>query len=125
MNELNPYAAPQYANEMLLPPQQQPDGGLWRFGKLLVMHKAAPLPDRCVKSNEPATRRLVRKLSWHHPAVYFALLLNLIVYVIIAMVLSKKATIHIAMSDRWFAKRRRAMFIGWGLVLASIALVAL
>ena len=123
MNEPNPYAAPQYASEMPMP-QLQPQlvGGLWRHGKLLVMHKMAPLPDRCVKSNEPATRRLVRKLSWHHPAISLTVLVSPLIYIILALILQKKATIQIAMTDRWFAKRRRAMLIGWGMVLASIGM---
>ena len=45
------------------------------------------------------------------------------VYIIIALILSKKATILIGLSDEWFAKRVRAILIGWGSVFASIAMV--
>jgi hypothetical protein len=86
------------------------------------MHKSAPLPPRCVKSNAPTVRTLKRNLTWHHPAVYIALLFNLLVYVILAIVLSKRATVYIGLSDEWFARRRRAIFIGWGLVLASVGM---
>lgn len=98
------------------------DGGLWQSGKLLVMRKDAPLPPRCVKSNEATDRRLKRKLIWHHPAVYLALLANLLVYAILALCLQKKATIHIGLSDAWFWKRRRAIMIGWGSVILSIGM---
>jgi hypothetical protein len=101
------------------------DGGVWRQGKLLVMHKRATLPDRCVKSNRPAHgRRLKRDLYWHHPAIYLTILIAL-VYIILAVVLQKRAVIHIGLSSEWFAKRRRAILIGWGSVLVAIAMVVL
>ncbi len=59
---------------------------------------------------------------WHHPAVYLAILANLLIYIILALCLQKKATIHIGLSDEWFARRRRAILIGWSVVLLSIGL---
>jgi len=120
----NPYAAPLITAEMVQPSGHHSPIGVWRKGKLLVMHRAAMLPDRCVKSNEPAAGQLKRKLNWHHPAIYLGLLLNLLVYLILALALGQKATIHIGLSERWFSKRRRAIVIGWSLVLAAVALVA-
>ncbi len=118
----NPYQSPQTVTTAKAVP---PVGGLWQSGKLLVMRKDAQLPDRCVKSNEPATRRLKRSLAWHHPAVYFGLLVNILLYAILAMCMQKRATIHIALTDDWFSRRRRAMLIGWGSVLFSIGLFVL
>lgn len=63
MADINPYAAPQHGI-VVNPPAVDPSGGVWRDGKLLVMHKKAVLPDRCVKCNQPAGgRRLKRSLS--------------------------------------------------------------
>jgi hypothetical protein len=126
MNNPNPYAAPQGMSpfgEMVSLHQDGEATGLWREGDVLVMHKAAPLPDVCVKSNEPATRRLKRTMYWHHPAVFFALLANFVFYAILAMCLRKKAVIHIPMTDAWFARRRRRMLLAWGLF--GIGLLAL
>lgn len=119
MSYENPYQAPQSDAAIQA---EFADGGLWQSGKLLVMRKDAPLPARCVKSNVPTERRLKRNLIWHHPAVYLALLANLIIYAILALCLQKKATIHIGLSDEWFWKRRRAILIGWGSVFLSIGL---
>lgn len=95
--------------------------GLWREGNLLVMRKEATLPDRCVKSNEPTTRSLKRNLTWHHPAIYFVVLVNLIIYAIVALIVQKRAKIAVGLSDKWFTRRRRAIIIGWTTaVLASI-----
>lgn len=120
----NPYATPVEAG--YAPPQlrlaDSPFAGLWRQGDLLVMHKAAPLPDICVKSNQPATRRLKRKLSWHHPAIYLVILAHVLIYAIVAMIVRKTATIHIPLTEEWFAKRRRRMFFAWGTALLSMVL---
>ncbi len=118
----NPYAAPTVANPYAEQAfaQQGQQGGVWRQGNLLVMHRNAPLPPRCVKTNQPATGQLKRKLYWHHPAVYAALLANIILYAILAAVLSKRATITIGLSEAGFAKRRRVMLISWIGVLGSV-----
>jgi len=118
----NPYQAPQVYAPPFKAAAVAESAGLWRQGPLLVMHKNAPLPARCVKSNVPTARTLKRKLTWHHPAVFVALLFNLLVYIILAVILSKRATIYIGLSEEWFAKRRRAILIGWGAVLASVGM---
>ncbi|MCO6456561.1 MAG: hypothetical protein J5I93_14785 [Pirellulaceae bacterium] len=113
----NPYAPPQVEKPFLGQPGAS-HAGLWRDGRLLVMHRQAELPDRCVKSNEPAHgRRLKRNLSWHHPAVYLALLANILIYAILATVLGKRATIQIGLTQQWIVRRRWRMLIAWLLVL--------
>jgi hypothetical protein len=119
----NPYAAPQLGGYYQPTPQPgnlPPFAGLWRQGNLLVMHKHAPLPDICVKSNLPATKRLKRNLSWHHPLVFLAVLVHIILYVVIALIVRKTATIYIAMTDEWFAIRRQRMMIAWSVVGLSV-----
>jgi uncharacterized membrane protein len=104
------------------PPQWE--GGLYRKGKQLVMHKRANLPDRCVKSNQPADgRRLQRNLSWYHPLIYLTLVVSPLVFIIVAYVLRKQATIHVGLSKPWFRKRRRALLIGWLMALLGLAIV--
>ena len=122
---VNPYAAPTQAGYYpQMPMKLSPFAGLWREGNVLVMHKLAPLPDICLKSNEPAIRRLKRNVQWHHPAVFLALLVNIIVYAVVAMIMTKKATIYVALTDEWFAIRKRRMILAWCLVLLSVALFA-
>jgi hypothetical protein len=122
MPEDNPYAAPQSMEPAWrgsAPPEQ---GGVWRSGRLLVMRRDAQLPPICIKSNEPATGWLKRKLSWHHPLVFAALLLNVLAYIILALVMRKQATIYVGLSDEHFRRRRRAIVIGWLLALSGIGL---
>src|SRR5215216_6441359 len=54
-----------------------PVGTMWRNGKELVVTRATPFPDRCVKCNGSVeTKRLVRNLTWHHPLIYILVLLS-------------------------------------------------
>jgi hypothetical protein len=117
----NPYAPPLTA-PLVYDAEIVDDRGLWRKGKILVMRKGSQLPARCVKSNQPTDRRLKRSLYWHHPAIYLSILISIWIYIILALILRKSATIHVGLSDEWFAKRHRAMFVGWLLVLAGIGL---
>jgi len=97
---------------------------LWRSGPTLVMNKAATLPDRCVKCNTPAQgRRLKRNLYWHSPYLYLLVLLNLLIYLIVAIIVRKRAKIEIGICDRHLAQRRTAIAIGWLLGLGGPALV--
>lgn len=120
----NPYASPVLQDPRVMPAYPQPpvSAGVWRQGRVLVMHKKAVLPDICVKSNQPASRKLKRNLSWHHPLIALSIFAGLLIYLILAAVLTQRAKIHIGLSEEWFARRRMRMWI-WGLAtLAAIPL---
>lgn len=120
----NPYAAPREATEVA--PQlldAAPFAGLWRQGNLMVMHKHAPLPDICLKSNLPATHRLKRSLSWHHPALILLVLIGVLIYAIVALIVRKTATIQIPLTEEWFHRRRRRMIFAWSMFLSAMALI--
>lgn len=120
MQSYNPYA----------PPAQDPGtfaaalgSGCWRDGDAVVVRRPdAELPDRCVRCNEPASGfRLSRKLQWHHPAVYVALVISPIVYVIIALIVRKTTTVRVGLCPRHRARRRNGMLIGWLGTLLAVA----
>lgn len=125
--QVNPYAAPQMAGYQqsapAMPPSKFP--GLWRQGNVLVMHKHAPLPDICLKSNLPATRRIKRNLQWHHPAIALSILAGLLIYVILALILTKRATIHVPLTEEWYERRKRRMIFSWVAGLVFIGLMVL
>lgn len=110
---------------VLPPPPGMGVAGVWRDASKLVMSKDALLPDRCVKCNAPTTGRLKRKLSWHHPAIYLIILVALLIYVIVAMVVRKNATVEIGLCDEHRAKRRRNILITWVLVAIGVGGFAL
>jgi hypothetical protein len=97
-------------------------GGVWRDDKTLVMTKDAQLPDHCVKCNAPANGfKLKRKLSWHHPALYVVILVAWIIYLVLAMALSKRATVFLGLCTEHVKRRRTFLTIGW--IMFAIGLI--
>lgn len=97
--------------------------GVWRSGKILVMHKDSKLPNRCVKTNGSADYWLQRKLSWHHPALILTIFAGALIYIIIALIARKTATIHIGLSEAALQRRRMAMICGWLGGLSSLGIM--
>jgi hypothetical protein len=116
-NEINPYAAPQTP----LVAQAVADGEAWRDGAWLVCRKESHLPGRCVKCNEPVTSQpLKKKFYWHPPVFYVLIVISLIIYVIVALIVRKTATVHIGLCDRHVAKRRTGVIVGWLLFFVGL-----
>lgn len=108
---------------------EHPSHRLWRDGKILIMHKKAKLPDRCIKTNGPADRWLRRKLYWHHPLIFLTLLGGLLIYVILALVLRKSADIKVGLCHDAYRRRIYAIVLGWllglGMFVGSFAVLGL
>jgi GYF domain 2 len=106
--------------------------GIWRMDKKLVTASETPFPDRCVKCNHPAHGyRLKRTMYWHHPAIYFLLfiLCSWLIYLIVALIVRKKAILSFGLCEEHRAARKRALLIGWigglgslfgGLILGAV-----
>ena len=56
--------------------------------------------------------------------MFLAILVHFLLYIVIALIIRKTATIHIAITDEWLAIRRRRMAIAWGMVLVCVLLFA-
>jgi hypothetical protein len=96
-------------------------GGLWRSGKLLVLRRETQLPDHCTKCNKPANGfRLRRNLSWHAPWLLI-LLISPIIYVIVAVIVSKRAKIQIGLCPEHRRTRARDLLIAWLIFASSVA----
>jgi hypothetical protein len=93
---------------------------IWRDKSTLVMTKEALLPNRCVKCNEPTGERLKRKLTWHHPAIYLTVLISILVYVVIALVVRKSATVNVGLCEEHLNSRRRNLAITWVVGIAGV-----
>jgi hypothetical protein len=89
------------------------------------MRKNAQLPDRCVKSNEPAAEKLQRKLTWvpkGKQSLYLIAFGALLAHFLLKSH-TQKATIHVGLSEKWIRKRRRAIILGWTLPIFGILLI--
>lgn len=123
--DLNPYAPPQSnpQSAMMAPHQQQYVGGVWRTGDLLVMQKGASLPHRCLVCNQPAAVQLPKKLYWHHPGLYF-LAISPVIYIIVALIVRKKADLVLPLCAEHAEKRKKsatiaALLLTFGLVVMA------
>lgn len=115
----NPYAAPSAPLEDLSIDR------VWRDGKVLVAPRTADLPPRCVKCGQPAETMKKRTFFWHHPALYLLLLCYMILYLIVALIVRKRATLTVGLCSKHAAKRRNGILLGWGGALAGIVLAIL
>jgi hypothetical protein len=107
------------------------DAGMWREGKLLVLRKDARFPDRCIKCNAPSVAPKRRcSLSWHSPWLYLLLFLAVLLYAIVAMIVRKRAVVHVGLCERHQKRVLWGRIIGWGglaieLLLVGAALIAI
>ncbi|MDY6946950.1 MAG: hypothetical protein SXG53_14635 [Pseudomonadota bacterium] len=115
----NPYAPSQAS---LAGGSTRPSDRVWRADKVLIMARDADLPDRCVKCNDPADEPTrTRKVYWHHPGYYVLLLINVILYVIVALIARKTAAVNPGLCGRHKQKRVRGIWIGWGGLVGGLA----
>ena len=99
-------------------------GTVWRDGKFILTTDGAMLPDRCVKCNCATPQKVKRKLYWHHPAIYIAVPLSVLLYVIIALCVRKKATVHVGFCEQHRKRRHLDILIVWlGLIGAFAAMI--
>jgi GYF domain 2 len=97
-------------------------GGLWRKGKTLVAAKDAQFPDRCIHCGGTTDlRRLKKRLYWHHPAVYLTILAGLLIYVIVALVVRKRADIEISICAADRKRRMIKIALAWLLFIGFLA----
>ncbi len=111
----NPYAPP---TQEARPSNVQ--GGLWQDGRLLLANRNAALPNRCVKCNQPTDHKMKRTYYWHPSGWYFLILLSVLIYVIVAMVVRKKAKIQVGLCERHRRRRIYSMAAGTLVPLCSI-----
>jgi len=89
-------------------------GGYWRDGKLVVMPPGGTLPPRCVKCNAPALQPMKpRKVYWHHPAWYLLVFVYMIIYIIVALIVRRRAEVTYGVCAKHRTRRRIFIAVGW------------
>ena len=121
MSDINPYAAPNTRSKVV-----DPDSWLWRDGTTLVMHKEAILPNRCVKSGATVSERgILREYTWHPPAIAILILAGILPYVLVSLIVSKRAKIVVPLSKTERKRRAIGIAIGWLIGLSGLGVVVL
>ena len=99
---------------------RQATSGMRQEGDLLVIPQGAVLPMFCVKCGQPAEGTLKKTFAWHSPLLYLLILVNILVYAIVAMVVSKKLKLEVPLCAEHRGKRKLYLGLGWGLLLGCI-----
>jgi hypothetical protein len=121
----NPYAP---SRATLASDEVRTGAHLWRLKKILIMSRDGDLPPRCVKCNETADEPTkTRTVYWHHPGFYVLLLINIILYAVVALIARKTAKVSPALCAQHKQRRTKGILIAWsgfivGFVAMSIAL---
>ncbi|MBT9317670.1 tetratricopeptide repeat protein [Leptothoe spongobia] len=98
---------------------QPADTGIWRDKNLLVMRRGAQLPDRCIKTNQPAQgKRYQAELRWLPWWYIFLGAISLFA----AIFLSHRATLSVGMTERQLKKYKQSAFVGWILTALGVIL---
>lgn len=100
-------------------------GMLWRKDNMLVLGKDTSFPDRCVCCNAPIEGDKLKRDLWWHPSPYFALAIIPFVYVIVALIIRKQATVYIGVCDAHLAARKRTIFIASLSAISGLVLLLL
>lgn len=91
-----------------------PKTGIWRDGNQLVMTREAELPYVCIKTNQPADVWLPRSVSWYPRWTLVLLPLGLLVFVLVAGLLRKRAVIRVGLCESRRVARLGTIGLAWG-----------
>jgi hypothetical protein len=102
-------------------------GVVWRDGKKIVARDGAVFPPRCLKCNAAASGTpMKRKLYWHNPWWYLVLLvpyIRLLIYIIIAVVVRKRATVEVYLCNEHKTRRVYLLIATWLTWLSGIVAI--
>ncbi len=87
--------------------------GVWRDGDILVIRKGTALPQRCLRCGLPGSNRMEHLFYWHAQALYFLILLNVLIYALVALGMRKKAVVQLNLCQAHADLRRRGFLVGW------------
>jgi len=118
--EANPYSPPSVPTHAT--GVGSPGEGVFQDGQVLVASRNASFPDRCLKCNAAAEGyRLKRRLTWHGPQWYFLILLNILIYALVASFVQEKMNVLVGLCDVHRRRRTRLLGLGFGIPLLGIA----
>lgn len=88
------------------------------------------LPFMCVKCGEKLNEhdetalRKTKKLSWVHPAVILLVFLNMLIFLIVALIVKKQCSVTYSLCQNCRAKRQKLWLVLAGVVLSVVGIIA-
>ena len=124
-NYTNPYAAT--IIEQPVSPSLYLGGlnGLWRQGKLVVVHPLAEMPPICVRTGMAGYKSVKQKMEWRPAWVYLGLLGGVLPLLVLSLILTRRRTLSPWLSEEAYARRRRFLNLAWGGALLGLAMIIL
>lgn len=120
-------------NNLYAPPETPiitSNASMWRYdGKHLWIKDGAILPERCIVTNKSKTensnlRIMEKRLTWSSPYFAFLILINIFLYLIVALCVQKKGKITIHIDQSFLKKRnRRCCAALFGIILSCALLI--
>ena len=96
----------------------------WREGKRVVTHDQVALPSRCLKCNRPVDGApMKRKLYWHYPLFYLVLFISPIIYIILAIIVRRRASIDVYICAEHARRRRNFIIAAWSITAVGIVTI--
>jgi hypothetical protein len=125
MDDRNPYAPSPASRDIVEQPSSAgTDIAAWRDGDVLITLVGAQLPQRCVKCNGPADHPTrTRKIYWHHPGVYMLVVINVVIYAIVAAIVRRRAFVRAGLCVEHKKRGRITLLLVWSGALGGIVLM--
>ena len=122
--ETNPYAAPRADVNAGAGGQYAAQGDYWRAGQILMTRHGVVLPARCVKCNAEVQGSLRKqRFYWHHQAWFALVLANIFIYLVVSMIVRRRADVSYGLCAQHRQQRKRAVFVGVGGMFVSLVFV--
>jgi hypothetical protein len=109
------------------PPSAWSGYGVWQDGEFLVVAHGAKLPTHmCVKCGGVAGGSPEHKtLRWHEPLIGLIVLVSPIIYVIVALIVTKSFKVAFGLCTACRARHNTKLYVGFGLLAGTVLCVAL
>ena len=109
------------------PPSAWSGYGVWQDGEFLVVAHGARLPTHmCVKCGGVAGGHPEQKtLRWHEPLIGLLVLVSPIIYVIVALIVTKSFKVAFGLCSACRARHNTKLYVGFGLLAGAAACIAL
>ncbi len=76
--------------------------------RLSVQEADGYLPTVCMRCGQPATTTVTKKMHWHASWVYFLILLHILIYAVVASIITRRVTVQVPLCDKhkghWFKR---------------------